>query len=726
MLDKLQEDMIKEIRAQFVKMGFLSSNNKGQKVCICLSGGVDSTLIGLVGSHIGLNVVALSYHREGLEEGHDLIQSKKTCKIMGWEHHIVQLPKTDNPSSIFLEMIEKYKCKLKTEVEVLYPFIYLFEKCKELGFDKMMTGFCSTPDNRQNSISIRNNPKKYWEPFVKTEIRNNPKIISKASVKVYDIGMEHFGVRVVSPLLGRKYNTIFYDRALSIKDLNTPYQKSFMKKCFPDEFEKLGMMKTKNLNLQKGGQIEDFFSPIVFDDEINFKEYKTDDIGKCLLSLVKYHSNNSPEKRERDKRSFFKHRKHFKKRYSVIYEKQEKERDERLRRITRTYDDNYKKGKEKRIKWSSYKIDDVYKSSSRKLFTVVSTFAGGGGSSTGYRLAGGKVLLINEFVPEAVKTYSENFPDTPIDNRDIRDITRSGKGQEGVFEWLKEYKIKEFDILDGSPPCSTFSVAGKGETKNDAKNVQYSDVTQSRIGYLIHEWVYIANCVQPKVCVLENVPTISSSPVFENAMSRLRRNYFVTWKNCLSSKFGVPQDRKRLIVIAVRNDIAKKLGFKDEVIDGKELFPNVSSEKPTVRMALEGLEPDEDEVELLLDSCKKSSAYEIVLSLPLNPPNNFRLSNKDERFSDYYFNTNRAPWDEPVDTLTQTGQQLGSMGGIYHPNEHRKFTIDELKRLTGLPDDFKLTGTFNQRAERMGRMVPPLMMKYIAESIYEKVLSKVR
>jgi DNA (cytosine-5)-methyltransferase 1 len=50
--------------------------------------------------------------------------------------------------------------------------------------------------------------------------------------------------------------------------------------------------------------------------------------------------------------------------------------------------------------------------------------------------------------------------------------------------------------------------------------------------------------------------------------------------------------------------------------------------------------------------------------------------------------------------------------------------LGELKRIMSLPDDFILTGKWNQRAERIGRMVPPLMMKAIADSIYEKVLDK--
>ena len=64
-------------------------------------------------------------------------------------------------------------------------------------------------------------------------------------------------------------------------------------------------------------------------------------------------------------------------------------------------------------------MKDVYESSSRELFIVVSKFAGVG-SSPEYWLAGGKVLLINEIIPEAVKTYAMNFPETPIDGNDIQ------------------------------------------------------------------------------------------------------------------------------------------------------------------------------------------------------------------------------------------------------------------------------------------------------------------
>ena len=90
-------------------------------------------------------------------------------------------------------------------------------------------------------------------------------------------------------------------------------------------------------------------------------------------------------------------------------------------------------------------------------FEVVSTFAGGGGSSLGYRMAGGKVLAIVEFIDEACKTYKANWPSTKIIQKDIRQVT----GQE-ILDIIGKKK-GELDILDGSPPCSAFSTAGSRE-----------------------------------------------------------------------------------------------------------------------------------------------------------------------------------------------------------------------------------------------------------------------
>ena len=119
-------------------------------------------------------------------------------------------------------------------------------------------------------------------------------------------------------------------------------------------------------------------------------------------------------------------------------------------------------------------MEDVRAGEAQNKFNVISTFAGGGGSSTGYRLAGGKILCINEFVEEARNTYHENYPNTPILPDDIKEL--EGKH---LLE-AANIGVGEVDILDGAPPCSAFSMAGAvvqggGHSKGFGKTKNYSD-----------------------------------------------------------------------------------------------------------------------------------------------------------------------------------------------------------------------------------------------------------
>ena len=99
------------------------------------------------------------------------------------------------------------------------------------------------------------------------------------------------------------------------------------------------------------------------------------------------------------------------------------------------------------MKYKPYLLKDVHAGEAQNKFRVISTFAGGGGSSTGYRLAGGKILAINEFVEEARNTYKDNYPNTPILDGDIKEL--EGKD----FLDITKLKEGELELLDGSPPC---------------------------------------------------------------------------------------------------------------------------------------------------------------------------------------------------------------------------------------------------------------------------------
>jgi DNA (cytosine-5)-methyltransferase 1 len=109
--------------------------------------------------------------------------------------------------------------------------------------------------------------------------------------------------------------------------------------------------------------------------------------------------------------------------------------------------------------------------------------------------------------------------------------------------------------------------------------------------------------------------------------------------------------------------------------------------------------------------------------MPINPEK--VLTGGDYHPKGHHFNVKRVSQYAPAPTLTAMGSGETTAGAC-HWSEARKLTLGELKRIMSLPDDFKLTGKWTQKAERIGRMVPPLMMKRIAESVYENVLSKLK
>ena len=670
-------------------------------------------MCGLVGRNMGLNPVCISYEREGFYS-RDCEQAEKTCEIMGWEFHKVIIP-TEDPKEVFKNLTYGYGVIKKTELEVLYPFLFLLDKVEELGFTKVVCGFNPSPDNRKHAVWNRKNSKEFWDYIV------NNNITSSGSKKTVSVAKER-GIIVCCPMQGHDFkNTLF---GLSDKDMNKPYNKSFYKQCFSTEFEQVGMMKVKQEPLQKGGGMTEFFEPIIHDKEINFKNYQTKDVTKCLTALTRLHGSLDEKKIKKHQKSNEAHR--------LWIEKNLRNYSE-----SRTEVDNITNYDGEVIKFKPYTMNDVNKSSSQNLFTVVSTFAGGGGSSTGYRLAGGKVLVVNEFVKEAVNTYKLNYPDTPVDGSDIRTITLSNvegiskdEQLKSVSKWFSSYGVKkgELDILDGSPPCSTFSQAGKGSDKKQ-KDVIYSTVqvdgkrTQDNIDELIFDFVLMVDGSLPKVFVMENVPEIQTSDVFSQAISDLRNEYFVNFKVLKASHFGVAQKRRRLFLVGVRKDIGQRIDINNDA-DILTLYPKGSSYETTLKEALEGVKLNLKEVNLTKRRCRASTSYEILKLIPTDPNENYRANYDHPEFKDLYFNTNRAAIHQPINTLTQLGSQLKSFGGQYHPLENRTFTINELKRLTGLPDNFKLTGSFNEQSERCGRMVIPLLMKSLASSLYEKVIKQ--
>ena len=379
------------------------------------------------------------------------------------------------------------------------------------------------------------------------------------------------------------------------------------------------------------------------------------------------------------------------------------------------------------MKYKPYKLEDVINASNQNKFNVISTFAGGGGSSTGYRLAGGKILCINEFVEEAQNTYRENYPDTPILPGDIKKL--SGKD----FLDIAGLGVGELDILDGSPPCSAFSVAGKLSHSRDGKHSDgwgqtknYSDGKMvENIEDLFFEFLRVADDIKPKVIIGENVKglTIGEAKQYFNKIQNTFEDigYDVVAKVLDSRYFGISQTRTRVFFIGVRNDITEKAGLNFMTIGN--VFPQELPDVVPLKDALIDLEYDEQEVKYLTDKFSKTAYWRDTGSkMEIDPPK--VLTGMDYHPKGHHFNLKRVSQYQPAPTLTAMGSN-DTTAGAFHWAEPRKLTIGELKRIQSLPDDFKLTGKWNQKSERIGRMVPPLMMKAIADSVYNKVLKEI-
>lgn len=339
-------------------------------------------------------------------------------------------------------------------------------------------------------------------------------------------------------------------------------------------------------------------------------------------------------------------------------------------------------------------------------YNVVSTFSGGGGSCLGYKMAGFHVLWANEFVEQAQITYRANHPGTILDTRDIRQVQPD--------DILKAIGMKagEIDLFDGSPPCCAFSTAGKRE-KSWGKVRDYSDGKAQQIENLFYEYIRILNGLQPKTFVAENVSGLVKGTAigyFKEFLGQMKQCGYRVKAQLLNAKWlGVPQSRERLIFIGVRKDL-----------NIEPAFPKPYKYYYTIRDAISDVEINESERKMLLETAQKYAWGKIAEKMQKNPS---QTINGEDIVGHGYFNLVRQPMNQPSGTLCQSHGGLSVCGSI-HPIETRKYTINELKRLTSLPDDFILTGDYSQKYERIARMVPPVMMMNIAKTIQTEVLDK--
>jgi len=300
----------------------------------------------------------------------------------------------------------------------------------------------------------------------------------------------------------------------------------------------------------------------------------------------------------------------------------------------------------------------------RNGLTVASTFAGGGGSSLGWEMAGFTVAVAVERDPIAAETYRRNHPGTRLLERDVRSVT----GEE----------IGPVDVLDGSPPCQPFSTAGRrdnGWHREDARED------------LFHDYARLLREVRPRAFVAENVKGLmmgrAKGYLIEILAELKAAGYRVECRLLDAQWLGVPQHRERLIIVGARDDLG---------VD--PAFPSPLPYRYSTRDAIADLADLDEWREQIVGN----DAYRPVW----------------------------GPTSRTSPTIVATKQMsAGRINGALRDRAGRTMhlTVPMVRRLCGFPDDYELAGDEAQQWHRLGDSVPPPMMAAVAAAVRDRVLT---
>lgn len=340
------------------------------------------------------------------------------------------------------------------------------------------------------------------------------------------------------------------------------------------------------------------------------------------------------------------------------------------------------------------KWDEEYKVKPVRDFTSIELFAGGGGLALGMEKAGFKHVLLNEFDKSACATLRKNRPSWNVVEGDIHDIS------------FKEYEGK-VDFLSGGFPCQAFSYAGNKGGFEDAR------------GTLFFELARTVKEVKPKVFMGENVKglyTHDKGHTFKLIKSVIADlGYTLVEPQLLKAiQYQVPQKRERLILIAIRNDIADKVKFH---------YPSPFNRVVTLRDAFfKGLLYDCDVPESIGQKYPQRKK-EIMEQVPMGGywkdlPDDLQL---EYMKGSYYMGggktgiARRLSLDEP--SLTLTCAPAMKQTERCHPTETRPLTVREYARIQTFPDDWEFCGNMTAQYKQIGNAVPVNLAAAVGRSL---------
>lgn len=342
----------------------------------------------------------------------------------------------------------------------------------------------------------------------------------------------------------------------------------------------------------------------------------------------------------------------------------------------------FEKQKSTDWKWSMA-IDYPKEKNGLKVF---SCFACGGGSTMGYKLAGCEVLGCCEIDPRMNKVYVENHHPKYNYLMDIRDFNEK--------EDLPK-ELYNLDILDGSPPCSTFSIAGQREDAWGVKKKFREGQKEQTLDDLLFVFIDTVAKLKPKVAIMENVEGLMLGNAWSYVQKIYKKFHDIGYKVkhwlLKGEQMGVPQTRHRVFFIATRLDFDLNkidMAFDYEPVLFKECKSGIGK-------------PVSKSVENLI----KNATFDDRCLADVNK----RLFNKGSRFNEMIV------WENQIAPTIHTH-------GFYRGDDIQKFTVEDYRNCQTFPQDYNfLTEVASYIC---GMSVPPIMMKRIATRLIESGIFK--
>jgi DNA (cytosine-5)-methyltransferase 1 len=325
---------------------------------------------------------------------------------------------------------------------------------------------------------------------------------------------------------------------------------------------------------------------------------------------------------------------------------------------------------------------------------VMSTFACGGGSSMGYKRAGCTIVAANDIDPEMAWHYKRNLNPPSYYLCPIGDLITKDLPSE----------LFELDILDGSPPCSTFSMAGSRE-KSWGKDKHFREGQAKQVlSDLFFDYLDLVARLKPKVAIAENVKGMILGNAKGYTKMVMERFKEIGYKPQLfllnAADCGVPQRRERVFFCALRDDIDKpklKLAPKHRWITAGEATTDLQ----------ELTEPEKNDT--------KATGSQIKYWPGTKQGDSLEKECKRQTGKNSFFNNTRLAKDMPSCALSAQPHV------VYHWEEMRRLTLREFKRLGSFPDDYHAK-TDKIGKYMIGMSVPPKMTEAVARAVIEQWL----